>query len=291
MPEGDTIHRTAAALRSALVDKQMVRFDAPRLVGVTPRAGRYVVRVQAKAKHVEIEWDDGVVLHTNLRLSGSWHLYRQGQSWHRPHREVRAVIETATWVAVCFSAPLVETFRVPNLSRHPGLGRLGPDLARVDADLDRAAELLLSYDDPRAAISEVLLDQRVLCGLGNVYRCEVLWACELSPQAPVGEVAEALARRIVNVAARLLRANLAPNKRVAMPGVPGLAVYGRSGQGCYRCAETIKTRHAGEHDRIVYWCPGCQTRLAPKRRHLDDTDRHPAARLFLDADDSYRSTG
>lgn len=285
MPEGDTIHRTACALRTALVDKKMVRFDAPRLIGMVPRAGRTIERVESHGKHLEIEWDDGVILHTHMRMSGSWHLYRQGEPWQRPHHQMRALIETDTWIAVCFNAPLVETYREPGLSRHPGLGRLGPDLCRVDADLDRCVELMLSYDDPRAAISEVLLDQRAFCGVGNVYRCEVLWACELSPKAPVGEIPEPLATRVVNVAARLLRANLAHAGRVALPGVPGgLAVYGRSGQGCYRCAETVKARRSGEYNRLLYWCPGCQTRMAPHRRSLDDTptDQHPAAKLFAE---------
>jgi endonuclease-8 len=197
---------------------------------------------------------------------------------------MRAVIVNESWEAVCFNAPVVETYRDPSLSRHPGLGRLGPDLCRIDADLERCVELLLTYDDQRTPIGEVVLDQRVFCGVGNVYRSEVLWACELSPFAPVSEIAEPLATRIVNVAARLLRANLNSAHRVALPGVPGgLAVYGRSGQGCYRCADTVKSRRTGEYSRVLYWCPGCQTRLAPHRRSLDDTptDQHPAAKLFL----------
>ena len=284
MPEGDTIHRTASALRTALVDHKMIRFEAPRLVGVVPRAGRTIERVESHGKHLEIEWDDGVILHTHMRMSGSWHVYRSGEPWQRPHREMRVVIETDTWVAVCFNAPTVETYRSPGLSRHPGLGRLGPDLCRVDADLDRCAELLLSYDDPRASISEVLLDQRVFCGVGNVYRCEVLWACELSPRAAVGELSESLATRLVSVAARLLRANLNTAARVALPGVPGgLAVYGRSGQRCFRCSDTVQARRAGEFNRLLYWCPGCQTRLAPPRPgHDTPTDQHPAAKLFAE---------
>ena len=124
-----------------------------------------------------------------------------------------------------------------------------------------------------------------------MYRCEVLWACELSPFAPVCEIPEPLATRLVNVAARLLRANLTRAERVAMPGVPGgLAVYSRSGQGCFRCAETVKSRRTGEYNRVLYWCPGCQTRLAPQKRTSDDTqtDQHPAAKAFLE-DPPFRS--
>ena len=118
-------------------------------------------------------------------------------------------------------------------------------------------------------------------------RC--LWACELHPFAPVGDVGEVLARRIVNVAARLLRANLAHAEQVALPGVPGgLGVYGRTGQGCFRCADTVRARHRAGPDRILYWCPGCQTRLAPAAPAAAadlPTDQHPAAKAFR-ADDT-----
>jgi endonuclease VIII len=286
VPEGDPIHRTAAALRIALVDKKMVRFDAPQLIGIVPKAGRTIVRVESEGKHLEIEWDDGIILHTHLRKAGFWDLYRKEDIWQRPHREMRALIETAAWTAVCFNAPTVETYREPGISRHPWFGRLGPDLSNVDADLERCVELLLSFDDRRAPISEVLLDQRVFLGVGNVYRSEVLWACEVHPFAVVGDIGEVLARRIVNVAARLLRANLANAEHVALPGVPGgLGVYGRTGQGCFRCAETVRARHHRTHERILYWCPGCQTRLAPAVPDAAaalKTDQHPAAKAFRD---------
>jgi len=120
---------------------------------------------------------------------------------------------------------------------------LGPDLTRADADLERCVELLRAYDDPDATVAEVLLDQRVFCGVGNVYRCEVLWSGELSPYAPIGSLPESDAVRLVNLAAKLLRANLHHAERITVPGVKGgLAVYGRSGQRCQRCSETIEAR-------------------------------------------------
>ena len=161
-------------------------------------------------------------------------------------------------------------------------------------------ELLLSYDDPEASVAAVLLDQRVFCGVGNVFRCEVLWAGQLSPFARVGDLPEADAVRLVNVAASLLRANLhhGPPSAVA-GGRGGLAIYGRNGQRCRRCGESVECRPAGGHGRILYWCPGCQIRLDPRRDRGDDTawmdgadgtDRHPAARKFL-ADLPWRHTG
>ncbi|WP_420451148.1 Fpg/Nei family DNA glycosylase [Ilumatobacter sp.] len=286
MPEGDTIHRAASALRTALGGKAMVRFDAPRLVGPVPQAGRTVERVESHGKHLEIEWDNAMVLHTHMRMSGSWHVYRQGERWRRPYQQMRASIENSDWVAVCFNAPVVETYRRPDKRRHPGMGRLGPDLCRPDADLARVVNLLLSYADGDARVGEVLLDQRVMCGVGNVYRCEVLWANGVSPFAPVRALTESDAVRLVNTAASQLRANLHHSGRVTANDVRGgLAVYGRNGQRCPRCAGTVDRTRMGQHNRILYWCPACQTHLDPRTRtEPDDTpvmDPHPAAQRFL----------
>ena len=285
MPEGDTIHRSASAMRTALAGRPMLRFDAPRLIGPVPQAGRVVESVESHGKHLEIEWDDGLVLDTHMRMTGSWHLYRRGDNWRRPYSQMRAAIEVDEWVAVCFNAPNVETYRKADKRRHPGMGRLGPDLCKTDTDLSVVVNLLLTYPDPTARIAEVLLDQRVMCGVGNVYRCEVLWATELSPYAPVGALSERDAIRIVNTAARMLRSNLHRTKRITEPSVRGgLAVYGRNVQRCARCADTIECRRMGEHNRILYWCPGCQTHLDPKlERSVDDTpmDPHPAAQRWI----------
>jgi len=286
MPEGDTIHRAASAMRTALGGKAMTRFDAPRLIGPVPQAGRTIEKVESHGKHLEIEWDNGMILHTHMRLSGSWHLYRQGEKWRRPYEQMRASLENADWVAVCFNAPLVETYRRPDKRRHPGMGRLAPDLCRPDADLGLLVNLLLSYPDADERIAEVMLDQRVMHGVGNVYRCEVLWATGISPFARVGDLSEADAVRLVNTAASQVRAHIDHPERVTANDVSGgLAVYGRNGQRCPRCTGSVDMRRMGLHNRILYWCPGCQTHLDPRvLRNPDDTpvmDPHPAAQRFL----------
>jgi endonuclease-8 len=285
MPEGDTIHRSASALRTALAGKPMRRFDAPRLVGPVPQAGRVIEGVESHGKHLLIEWDDGLILDTHMRMTGSWHLYRIGDPWRKAYAQMRAAIEVDDWIAVCFSAPNVETYRRRDRRRHPGMGRLGPDLCKPETDLGVVVNLLLTYGDPEARLGEVMLDQRVMCGVGNVYRCEVLWATEMSPWARIGTISERDAIRLVNTAASMLRANLHHAARVTTTAVKGgLAVYGRNGQRCARCGETIECRRMGEHQRILYWCPGCQTRLDPKlSRSSDDTpmDPHPAAQRWL----------
>lgn len=272
-------------MRTALAARPMLRFDAPRLVGPTPQAGRVLERVESHGKHIEMVWDDNLVLHTHMRMSGSWHLYRRGEKWRKPYQQMSVAIETDDWVAVCFNAPVVETYRLPDKRRHPGMGRLGPDLCKPETDLNAVVNLLLSFPDGDAPIGEVLLDQRVMCGVGNVYRCEVLWARELSPFAPVGALREHDAVDVVNTAANMLRSNLNHTKRITAPGVKGgQAVYGRNGQRCHRCGETIECRRMGQHNRILYWCRGCQQHLDPRQtKTTDDTpmDPHPAAQVYL----------
>ncbi|MDQ3738280.1 MAG: hypothetical protein M3337_03835 [Actinomycetota bacterium] len=291
MPEGDTIYRAAAALRTALVGGKLVAFDAPRLVGRAPTPGRTIESVRSHGKNLEIVFDDGVVLHTHMRMSGSWHLYRPDEHWRRPQRQMRAALETESWQAVCFNAPVVETYRVPDRRRHPGMGNLGPDLCRPDADLRGCVELLTTYPDREMPVADVLLDQRVLCGVGNVYRSEVLWACELSPWSPVRDVTEREAKAIVDTASQLLRANLKHARRITVADVPGgLAVYGRTAQPCFRCRSTIESTRSGEFARVVYWCPGCQRLHEPVTHPLRrEMDPHPAAVRFL-ADLPWRRT-
>jgi endonuclease-8 len=285
MSEGDGVHRAASALRTALAGKPMVRFDAACLMGPTPRAGRVVERVENHGKHIEIVWDDNMVLHTNLRLSGSWHVYRHGEPWRKPYQQMSVAIEVADWVVVCFNAAVTETYRIPDKRRHPGMGRLGPDLCHSNTDPSMVVNLLLSYADGAARLGEVLLDQRVVRGVGNVYRCEVLWATELSPFARIDALTEHDAIRVINAAATMLRANMQQAECAAMVAEKGgLAVYGRNGQRCRRCGETIDCRPLGQHGRMLYWCRGCQQHLDPHHTvTTDDTpmDPHPAAQAYL----------
>ncbi len=266
----------------------MLSFTAPRLLGPAPVVGRTIESVNSHGKHLEITWDDGLILHTHMRMTGSWHLYRLDERWRKRTDQMRVAIEVEGWVAVCFNAPVVDTYRQFDRHRHPGFGRLGPDLCQTNADLGECVARVLDYHDPVTPISEVLLDQHVACGVGNVYRAEVLWAIGLSPFAAVGSLSEDDARAVVHESARLLRANLTDSRRVTVPGVSGgLAVYGRNGQRCTRCGDTVQVKRVGEMNRLLYWCPGCQargdSRIAPTppagmERPMDP---HPAATIYL----------
>jgi len=262
VPEGDTIHNTAERLRRALVGRPLVRFEATRVPGRHPQPGTAVVAVEARGKHLLIDFSDGLTLQTHLRMTGRWHLYRPGERWRKPAHLARALVEVDEWVAVCFSAPLVRLVVEPG----PELGRLGPDLCRADADLDRCLRRLAGLAEPGTEIADVLLDQRIACGVGNVYKSEVCFVCGVHPSTPVEQVDIATRRRLLEAAARLLRANLGPGPRSTVPGRPGaLAVYGRARQPCRRCAAPVRLARTGPQARVTYWCPTCQPALPPKR--------------------------
>lgn len=254
MPEGDTIHRTAATLR-VLVGLRLDRLRLLRTPSAPlPPPGTSITDVRARGKHLLIGFGDGHVLHTHMRMNGSWHLARPGERWRAPRGSARAVIETPALVAVCFRAPVVELLTDREVDRHPVLAALGPDLCLPDPDLD---DILgrLERTDPERPIAEVLLDQRVAAGIGNVYKAETLHACEVHPFASLGSIGTPTRRRLYATAAGLLRRNLRSSDRRTVP--EGLAVYGRRGLACRRCGDTIR-EDRGVDARITAWCPGCQ---------------------------------
>lgn len=258
MPEGDTIHRAANRLRPALADRELTRFEAPRLAGPLPRRGETIDAVRAHGKHLVIDFSGGLSLRVHLRMTGSWHLYRVGERWQRSPRAARVVIGTDEWVAVCFSAPdLAVTRRAAVATAH-----LGPDLCTPDADLDAVVAGARRHSAPDRSIGEVVMDQRISSGIGNVYKAEMLFAEHLDPTTPIGALSDADLRSLFATAKRLLLANVdKPGGRTTVAG--GYAVYGRAGEPCLRCGTAVeRIVQGGDMPRSTYWCPGCQERPA-----------------------------
>ena len=252
MPEGDTLFNTALTLRPALLGESLTAVNIRSRGMYRLRVGDVVRSVEAVGKFLEIVVERGLALRTHLHMTGVWHLYEQGERWRRPRHLARAVLETESHVAVCFAAP---TFEV-GPAADDRLAHLGPDLCHTDVDLDAVLERVAS-SDPSTEIAEVLLDQRLAAGIGNVYKNEVLWACEVSPFRPLADVDEPMRLRLYETAAEQLQANLGRWKRQTHP--KGLAVYNRAGQGCYRCLGRIRTIEHGDIGRRTWWCADCQT--------------------------------
>jgi endonuclease-8 len=260
MPEGDTLAKAAARLRPALAGHRLTRFEAPTLRGPAPALGTPVEGVEARGKHLLVHFGDGLTLRTHLRMSGSWHVYRERERWQKPAYLARAVIGTDSgWLAVCFQAPVVETYR--RGGREPdALADLGPDLCRPESlapeVLDEVVARTHRFADPDATLGEALLDQRIAAGIGNVYKSEAAFACRLDPTAPLSAFDDADRRAVWEVAARQLQANLDGPGRRTHP--QGLAVYGRRGLPCPACAGPISTARHGDLNRSTFWCPRCQ---------------------------------
>lgn len=245
MPEGDSIFRTSRALDQALAGKPLVRFEAPRLHFPPFPPDTMVDGVEAAGKHCLIRFDDGRVLHTHMRMTGSWHLYRPGERWRMRSGAMRALVEVGDWVAVCFAAPVVE------LTHAPPVEHLGPDLCRPDPDLDEAVRRMGALSPPDRSIGDALLDQRVAAGIGNVWKNEACFACGVDPFTLVVDLDDTQRRALLSMASRQLRSS-SEGDRLAP------AVYGRGDQPCRRCGATIRSALAGEHGRATYWCPTCQ---------------------------------
>ena len=262
MPEGDTIFRAAAQLRSALVGKQLVELELRRDPHGRrgPEPGTGITAVDAVGKHLLMRFADGHVLHTHLQMTGAWHVYRPSERWRRPGHSARVVVRVDDGTsAVCFAAPIVELRRerddrAPQTRATRMLDRLGPDLCGADVDLDAVVDRIARLE-PETELAAVLLDQRVAAGIGNVFKSEICWAERVSPFAPIARLDRAARRRIYATARRQLTANLTTARRTTYRG--GLAVYRRAGQRCPRCRGVVR----GARDRAgrsTYWCPDCQ---------------------------------
>jgi endonuclease-8 len=275
VPEGDTIAQSAATLAGVLVGRTVTRFRSP-VAGVEARAaslgvpGSRVAAVEARGKHLLIHFSAGrsaggsvgtaasAVLRTHMRMTGSWHLYRVGTRWRKPASFARVILETGDVVAVCFSAPEVEILSAGQLTSHAALQRLGPDLLAPDFDEAEALARLRAAGD--LDIADALLDQSIAAGIGNVYKCEILFLERVNPFARVAILDEETLRRLLRTARRQLRRNVGASERRTTPGArrSALWVYDRAGRPCARCGTPIRRALQGPHARSTYWCPACQ---------------------------------
>jgi endonuclease VIII len=243
VPEGDTLQRTATALRGRLVGK-VIREATPR--AFQPLEGATVVSVVANGKHLLIGFDSGLLMHSHLRMTGSWHLYRPGEAWRKPARLATAVLSSDDTVAVLFSAPTAELLR-PQEAAHE-LAHLGPDILGPELDLEEI--LRRARQSPRQPLGELLLDQRVAAGIGNIWKCETLWRLRLDPWRPASELSDTELGELYREARGLMQASVKMNLKPA--------VAGRAGRSCRRCDHRLECRLQGSPPRFTYFCPTCQ---------------------------------
>jgi endonuclease VIII len=249
---------------------QVVVLFATRLATLTGRTveGRSIMAVRSAGKHLLVEFSGDLVLRTHMRMHGSWHLYDKGDVWQRPSRDMRIVIGTETLEAVGFRIPVAEFIDGAKLRRNPALAALGPDLLSDGFDETLALERMKHAGD--MAMGDLLLNQRVMAGVGNVYKSEILFACGVNPFVAASAVDDATLAAVVAKARQFLRSNVS-DPVAPMTTYTGfrkttrrddpterLWVYGRARKPCRRCGTPIRMRRQGLHARSTYWCPACQ---------------------------------
>ncbi|MHB8611946.1 MAG: Fpg/Nei family DNA glycosylase [Candidatus Dormibacteraceae bacterium] len=258
MPEGDTILRTANHLRLRLAGRRITKASPEKFQRLV---GSAVTEVSANGKHLLIHFDNGLVLHSHMRMTGSWHVYEPGERWRKPAWQAKAVLENESAVTVLFSAPVVELRRGKEVNLE--LSHLGPDILAPELDLEEI--LNRARKSPRQPLGELLLDQRVAAGIGNIYKCESLWRLKLDPWIPAAELDDEALGGLYREARKLMQA--------ALQRRSPHAVHGRARRSCPRCMARIDCRRQGDPPRFTYYCPRCQRSsvgTVPVRRGLLD---------------------
>jgi endonuclease VIII len=267
MPEGDSLFRAARTLHAALVSRVVSAFAStvPEAAVASRQhrlVGRRVERVESRGKHLLMRFEGGLVLHTHLGMTGSWHLYRVGSPWRLGRHLARAVVEAGDRVAVCFQAPTVEIPTVEILlpgaeAGHGGLSRLGPDVLAPEPDVEAACAGLRGGGDREIGVA--LLDQHALAGIGNIFKSEALFLQRLSPRRSVATLSDPELAALVRAAAALMKRSAGAGTRRHTPfAAEPCWVYGRAGRPCRRCGTRIIRLDQGRPSRSTYVCPTCQ---------------------------------
>jgi endonuclease-8 len=242
MPEGDSLRRAAECIRA--LEGEVVEVETPNpraaALGLAERlSGRRIERVEAVGKNLLLTFEGGLVLRSHLRMKGRWRVRPAGSPltgspW--------LVLRGREAEAVLWHGPVLELTR-----GRARLDRLGPDVLDDPPDLD-AMVARLRQTDPERELGEALLDQRLVAGIGNLWRAEGLFLAQRSPWARLRVLSDDDLRRVLELTGAAMRAGRAPR-----------AVYRRTGRPCPRCGTAIESRAQGDAARVAYWCPVCQS--------------------------------
>jgi endonuclease-8 len=238
VPEGDSLHRAAARLQ--VLVGQTVEVETPHPRAAAKRLaerldGRSLERVEAVGKNLYVSFSGGLVLRSHLRMNGRWRVEprgtaRRGTPW--------LVLRGDEYEAVQWNGPVLELVTGPRTA--------APDIVREEPDAAR----FRSVEQSRA-VGEALLDQRLVAGIGNMWKAEALWGARVSPWRALADVSNEELATVLAAAHRAMQASVEGAR-------PLRHVYRRAGRACHRCGSVIRSAPQGEHARVAYWCPGCQ---------------------------------
>jgi endonuclease-8 len=254
VPEGDTIHHAANRIRPVLAGHVPDELATPHPRFGRDRwperlAGRAVTAVDAYGKHLLLRFEGDLVIHSHLRMRGKWRV-----------RDTGAPRPSGTWLAIRrggrevwqINGPVLELMTASRARLDRRLAGLGPDI--LAPELDEPAILRrLREDDPTRPIGDALIDQRIVAGIGNLWKAEGCFAAGLDPWRRTGEVSDAEALAVL----RAVRPRMQESAQGGMQD-RFRTVYGHAGEPCPRCGTRLQAAGQWEDNRTTYWCPGCQ---------------------------------
>ncbi len=259
MPEGDTIHYAANRIRPILEGHVPDEIRTPHMRFRRDRwperlRGQAVRKVDARGKHLMIRFANGLTIHSHLRMTGSWQTLPIGAQWRRSPKAAWLVLRRGDREVVQFNGPVLELMTDGRTRLDQRIAGLGPDCVAKEPFDERRYLIRLRETDPTRGIGDALLDQRIVAGMGTVWRTEACWRAEVDPWRPVADIAEDEALRLVHAVRPLMQ-------KSSMDGFQNRDIhcYNRGGAKCLRCGTTILSAGQGDNDRRLYWCPGCQT--------------------------------
>ena len=251
MAEGDTILRAAQRLEAALIGEALgVRAPNPRGrgAGVERLDGQTLNRVEARGKHLLLDFGD-LVLHSHLGMSGSWRVGRRGEGWGRPAGGAWVVLTGSRSEAAEFGGPTLRVLGATQVARDRLLAGLGPDILARDLDIASASASLARAGGRE--LGEALLDQRLVAGIGNIFKSEACFAAGINPMRAIDRLSTEELGEVLLAARRLM-------SDAVERGREDRAVYRRAGRPCPRCGTPISSAGQGDANRRSYWCPSCQ---------------------------------
>lgn len=261
MPEGDTIFLIAKALRPLLVGAPLVEASTRVHGRLASLIGKTTTSVEAHGKHLLITFETGDAVRVHLRMNGYWRWYPGKQNWRPPTAEAALVLTTEDYAVACFRTNHVELHSAAHHLRLGPISRLGPDLITHPSSAEEIAERARAMAKAGATISEVLLDQNIAAGVGNIFRCEILFLCGVHPETPLRSLNQGVLEEVYATAKRELSRNTQswPRSTRSDSGVPDAVwVYERQGAPCLRCGHPIQSAFLGSPQRLTYWCNRCQ---------------------------------
>lgn len=274
MPEGPTIKNMAERLSTALVGHLITKVssrykkaaieDWPSIL-----QGRTIERVRSHGKNLFIDLSGGCTIYSHMVMWGSWHIYAPGEAWLKPEKLARLVLWTDKKVAVLFNAPLCEVLMAEQLKYHK-TALLGPDLLAENFDKAQVWNTIQLVENRPRELGELLLDQNVLSGIGNILKSEILFRAGLHPKKRVESLEEAQFNDLIDYSRQLLESSYQKGMRnTFIPQAMRLEitsfgfVYRRRNRPCHLCLTPIEMIRQGELQRSSYFCPTCQPLKGP----------------------------